>query len=82
MTKSSTYFGGEQLSKISIHKPFKFYNNKTNNLAKNYRKIMPVINDHKIYYLSMYIIIVKIGTQTISTNFCNFQEEKFENFSN
>jgi hypothetical protein len=82
VTKSSTYFGGEQLSKISIHKPFKFCNNKTNNLAKSYRKITPVINDHKIYYLSMYIIIVKIGTQTISTIFCNFQEDKFESFSN
>ncbi len=67
---------------MSIHKPFKFCNNKINNLAKSYRKIAPVINDHKIYYLSMYIIIVKIGTRTISTKFCNFQEDKFENFNN
>ncbi len=67
---------------MSIHKPFRICNNKTNNLAKSYRKITLVINEHKIYYLSMYIIIVKIGTQTISTNFCNFQEDKFENFSN
>jgi hypothetical protein len=67
---------------MPIHKPFKFYNNKTNNLAKSYRKITPVMNDHNIYYLSMYIIIVKIGTQTISNFFCNFQEDKFEIFSN
>jgi hypothetical protein len=46
------------------------------------RKITLVINDHNIYYLSMYIIIVKIGTQTISKFFYNFQEDKFEIFSN
>jgi len=57
---------------MSIHKPFKICNNKTNNLAKNYRKITPIVNDHKNYYLSMYIII-EIGTQTIFTNFCNFK---------
>jgi len=65
-----------------IHKPLKFCNNNTNNLAKSHRKITLIINDHKFYYLSMYTIIVKIRTQTISTNFCNFQENKFENFNN
>jgi len=50
---------------MPIHKPFKMYNNKTSNLGESYRKITLVINDHNIYYLSMYIIIVKIGTQTI-----------------
>jgi hypothetical protein len=65
-----------------IHKPFEFCTNNTNNLAKSHRKITLIINDHKIYYLSMYTIIVTIGTQTISTNFCNFQQDKFENFNN